>query len=281
VSVVKVYISADMEGVTGLVDAEDVQPGGRDYERSRVMMTEDVNAAVRGALAAGAERILVNDAHGPMRNLLTDRLHPAVDLIRGRSKPMSMVEGLGGGFGAAMCVGFHARAGALGVMSHSFFGHEIEDMWLDDRPVGEIGMLHAAATAYGVPVVLLSGDDAACAEMADWDPGVATVPVKRAVDRFAAEMRPAEEARAAIEETARAAVAGAATAPRPDAARESLVLAVRWQSASVAAHLLGIPGVKLRDNRTVEATGRATDLYRLFAVFMRVASSLTNQHPYC
>ena len=80
----QVYISADMEGISGLVDAADVQPGGSDYERGRVMMTEDVNAAVRGALAAGATRILVNDAHGPMRNILPDQLHPAAHLVRGR-----------------------------------------------------------------------------------------------------------------------------------------------------------------------------------------------------
>ncbi len=90
----QVYIRADMEGITGLVDAIDVQPGGADYERGRVMMTEDVNAAVRGALAAGASRVLVNDAHGPMRNLLPDQLHPAARLVRGRPKPMGMLEGL-------------------------------------------------------------------------------------------------------------------------------------------------------------------------------------------
>ena len=277
----KVYISADMEGVTGLVDAEDVQPGGRDYERGREMMTEDVNAAVRGAVAAGADRVVVNDSHGPMRNLLSDHMHPAVDLIRGRAKPMGMAEGLDPSFDAAMCVGFHARAGALGVLSHSFFGHEIEDMWLDDQPVGEIGMLHATARAYGVPMVFLSGDDAACAEAADRDPAMVTVPVKRAIDRFAAELRPAAEARAAIEEGARAAMARAGTTVRAEAEPAATVLAVRWQSASVAAHLLGIPGVKLRDSRTIEATGRMPDVYRLFALFMRVASSLLNQPPYC
>src|SRR3954469_23842665 len=132
-----------MEGITGLVDAEDVQPGGRDYERGRVMMTEDVNAAVRGAFEGGASSVLVNDAHGPMRNLLPDQLDPRVTLIKGRPKPMGMIEGLGPEYDAVVCVGFHARAGILGVLSHSFMGHEIEDLWLDDRPVGEIGLLHA------------------------------------------------------------------------------------------------------------------------------------------
>lgn len=92
----RVYVSADMEGITGLVDADDVQPGGRDYERGRSMMAEDVNAAVRGALAAGAHEILVNDAHGPMRNLRPDDLHPRARLVRGKPKQMIMLEGLTG-----------------------------------------------------------------------------------------------------------------------------------------------------------------------------------------
>lgn len=323
----QIYISADMEGITGLVDALDVQPGGSDYERGRVMMTEDVNAAVRGALAAGATRVLVNDAHGPMRNLLPDLLHPAAHLVRGRPKAMGMLEGLDGRFDAAICVGYHARAGALGVMSHSFMGHEIEDMWLDEYAVGEIGLVHATAAALGVQVVLLTGDDAACAEIADWDPGVTTVAVKRARDRFAAELRPVPEARKAIEAAASAALqaasgqgaspdllirasAGAAPAVGPATVGPATVgpgsagpaasaapagratpagrvlsdqptLAVRWQSASVASLLLGIPGVTLRDSRTVEASGTVPDLFRLFGVFMRVAAALTSQPPYC
>jgi D-amino peptidase len=277
---VRIYISADMEGITGLVDAHDVQPGGMDYERGRVLMTEDVNAAVRGALTGGARDILINDAHGPMRNLLPDLLHPRARLVRGRPKAMGMLEGLEPGFDAAICVGYHARAGAMGVLSHSFMGHEIEDMWLDDRPAGEIGLVHATAAALGVPVILLTGDDAACAELEDWAPGTATVAVKQAKDRFAAELTPVAEARAAIEAAAQAAVRqvrSGGTAP-DDAER---TLAVRWQSSSVASMLTGIPQVTLRDSRTVVATGPTPALFRLFGVFMRVATALTNQPPYC
>ncbi|ANP48734.1 D-amino peptidase [Streptomyces griseochromogenes] len=275
----RIYISVDMEGITGLVDADDVQPGGRDYERGRSMMAEDVNAAVRGALAAGASDVLVNDAHGPMRNLLPEALHPAARLIRGKPKQMGMLEGLDAGHDAALCVGYHSRAGALGVLSHSFMGHEIEDIRLDGRPVGEIGLAHATAAALGVPVVALTGDDTACAEMTAWDASVVTVAVKYAHDRFAARLRPADEARAAIEES----VARALAVPpaRPRASTAEATLAVRWQSASVAATLLGIPGVTAEDSRTVRVSGEMPALYRLFGVWMRVAASLTNQAPYC
>jgi D-amino peptidase len=142
--------------------------------------------------------ITVNDAHGPMRNILPELLHPAARLIRGKPKPMGMLAGLDGSHDAVICVGYHARAGALGVLSHSFMGHEIDDIWLNGRPAGEIGLAQATAAALGVPVAALSGDDAACAEMAAWDRAVTTVAVKHAVDRFAAELRPVQEARAAI-----------------------------------------------------------------------------------
>ncbi|GAA2091167.1 hypothetical protein GCM10009801_56670 [Streptomyces albiaxialis] len=277
----RVYISVDMEGVTGLVGADDVQMGGRDYERGRVMMTEDVNAAVRGALAAGADSVLVNDCHSSMRNLLADEIHPEAELVRGRPKPMSMVQDLDDGFGTMLCVGYHARAGALGVLSHSFMGHEIEDMWLDGRPMGEIGFAHATATALGVPVVMLSGDDVACAEAAEWDPDVVTAPVKYARDRFAARLLPAAEARKLIEEAAAEGVRRAAKAPRPARDTVPRTLAVRWQSASVASQLEGIPGVTRRDDRTVEVTGEVPALFRLFGVFSGVAYSVTGQAPYC
>ncbi|KPI05533.1 peptidase M55 D-aminopeptidase [Actinobacteria bacterium OK074] len=279
----RIYISADMEGVTGLVDAADVQPGGRDYERGRLMMAEDVNAAVRGALAAGAADVLVNDAHGPMRNLLPESLHPEARLIRGKPKQMSMLEGLTPEFDAMVCVGYHARAGALGVLSHSFMGHEIEDIWLDGRVTGEIGLAHATAAALGVPMVVLTGDDAACVEAEEWDPGIATVPVKYAHDRFAAEVRPAGEARKAIEEAVTGALAAlpAPSPARPAPREDDATLTVRWQSASVATTLLGIPGVTATDSRTVTATGALPALYRQFGVWTRVAASLTNQPPYC
>lgn len=300
---VQIYISADMEGITGLVDAVDVQPGGADYERGRVMMTEDVNAAVRGAVTAGATRVVVNDAHGPMRNLLPDQLHPAAHLVRGRPKVMGMLDGLDGSFDATVCVGYHARAGALGVLSHSFMGHEIEDMWLDSYNVGEIGMVHATAAALGAPVLLLTGDDAACAEMTDWDPAVETVPVKRARGRFAAQLLPVGEARHAIETSVAAAIeaasgetipsvtsvalgrpgAAAPASPRPGGPGlgDRPTLAVRWQSASVAAMLLGIPGVTLRDSRTVQVTGTMPELFRLFSIFIYVAIPLAGAGPYC
>ncbi|MEV6282536.1 M55 family metallopeptidase [Kribbella sp. NPDC051770] len=287
----KVYISADMEGITGLVDAEDVQPPGRDYERGRALMTEDVNAAVRGAYAAGATYVLVNDAHGPMRNLLPDLLDPRALLIKGRPKPMGMIEGLTPDFDAVVCIGFHSRAGTLGVLSHSFMGHEIEDIWLDDRPCGEIGLLHATATSYGVPLAALTGDNTACIEATQWDPAIHTYPVKQAKDRFAAQLVPVADSRSGIEQTIRTALTTLPTGPAPaPAAAEGNhpgpskpvhQLTVRWQSASVASHLEAVPGVHKTDDRTVTTEGEMPHLYRLFNLYLRVATAVTSNPPYC
>jgi D-amino peptidase len=161
----------------------------------------------------------------------------------------------------------------------SFMGHEIEDIWLDDELTGEIGLLHAAAAAYGVPVALLTGDDTACAEMKAWDPTDATVPVKYAKDRFAAQLVPVAEAQAAIEDAARTALQNlrGVTANRTATRR----LTVRWQSASVASHLTAIPGVVRRDDRTVTVEADMLHLYRLFTLFLRAATSITTNPPYC
>lgn len=275
----KVYISADMEGVSGLVEAHDVQPNGSGYETGRKFMTEEVNAAVRGVIAGGATEVFVNDAHGPMRNILPESLDSRARLIRGKSKPLGMLEGLDETFDMVMCIGFHARAGKLGVLSHSFMGHEVEDMWLDGKLVGEIGLLHATAASIGVPVVFLSGDDAACAEMSEWDKQVGTVAVKKVIDRFSAELVPVETAYGMIEKGVEKVVSkkvskGAGLKSEP-------VLAIRWQSSSVALHLSGLPNVTLKDERTVEVRGPITSLYRQLFVFFKVAASLTNQQPYC
>lgn len=275
----KAYISADMEGISGLVEAHDVQPNGSGYEVGRRFMTEEVNAAVRGAIAGGATDIFVNDAHGPMRNIFPDLLDNRATLIRGKSKLLGMLEGLDETFAVVICIGFHARAGKLGVLSHSFMGHEVEDMWLNGKLVGEIGLLHATATSMGASVVFLSGDDAACTEMSEWGGQVTTVAVKKVIDRFSAELTPISEAYKMIEKGVEKAVKKKVSIA-PGLKPES-VLAIRWQSSSVALHLAGLPNVILQDERTIEIRGPITSLYRQLFVFFKVAASLTNQQPYC
>ncbi|MGN9908445.1 M55 family metallopeptidase [Phytohabitans sp. LJ34] len=203
----RVLISADLEGVSGIVHPTETNPGGYDYERSRELMTAEVNAAVAGVLAAEpSATVLVADAHGPFRNLLPERLDRRVRLVRGKPRPLGMMAGLDGATGAVLFVGYHARAGTgPAVLAHTS-SDALLDVRLDGRPMGEIGLNAALAGHAGAPVVLLSGDEAACAELADLVPDALTVPVKRALGQSAAETLHPEEARERLREAAATAV---------------------------------------------------------------------------
>jgi D-amino peptidase len=183
----KVLISADLEGVSAVVHPTETNPGGYDYERSRALMTAEVNAAVAGVLeAVPAAEVLVTDAHGPFRNLLPEELDRRVRLVRGRPRPLGMLAGLDDATDAVLFIGYHARAGGgPAVLAHTI-NDAVLDVRVDGRPMGEIGLNAALAGLHGAPVVLISGDDAACAELRELVPGAATVAVKQALGQAAA-----------------------------------------------------------------------------------------------
>jgi D-amino peptidase len=192
----RILISADMEGISGIVHPTETNPGGYDYERGRALMTAEVNAAVAGVLEAvpGAE-VLVADAHGPFRNLLPEDLDRRAKLVRGKPRPLGMLAGLNDDTDAVLLVGYHARAGGgPAVLAHTI-GDAVLDVRLAGRSMGEIGLNAALAGFHGAPVVLLSGDDAACAELLELVPGAATVAVKQALGQTAAIALHPDEAR--------------------------------------------------------------------------------------
>jgi D-amino peptidase len=187
----RVYISVDMEGVAGVVHENQTDPidprHAGEYNRFRRLMTAEANAAIEGALAAGAERVLVNDSHWLMMNLLAEELHPAVELLSGGPKARSMVEGIELGFDAALFVGYHAMAGTGHATIDHTYTSRVHEARLNGRPVGELAINAALAGTFDVPVALVSGDQALAAEARDLlGPAVETVIVKHAVGRFAA-----------------------------------------------------------------------------------------------
>jgi len=208
----RVYISVDMEGVAGVVHESQTDPTtpafAAEYGRFRRLMTAEANAAVEGALAAGATRVLVNDSHWFMRNLLAEELHQAAELVSGDPKPRSMMQGIdgGGGFDAALFIGYHARAGTRNAILDHTYADRIHDVRLNGNPVGELGLNAALAGVHGVPVGLVSGDSALAAEAKELlGDGVATVIVKQAVSRHAAKsVAPAVACRMIREEVPRA-----------------------------------------------------------------------------
>jgi len=187
----RVYISTDMEGVAGVVHEDQTNPleprHAGEYNRSRRLMTNEANAAIAGALDAGATRVVVNDSHWDMRNLLAEELNPAAELLSGSPKRLSMVEGVDQGFDAAMFIGYHAMAGTRDAVIDHTYTSRVYQARINAAPVGELALNAAMSGEHGVPVALVTGDQALVAEAkALLGEGVETVVVKNAVGRFAA-----------------------------------------------------------------------------------------------
>ncbi|MGV3520615.1 MAG: M55 family metallopeptidase [Luteitalea sp.] len=206
----KVFISVDMEGISGIAGDDQLSAAGAEYNRSRRLMADDANAAIRGARAGGATEIVVNDSHGSMRNLRLEDLDPGATLISHSFKRHGMMEGLDETFDAVIFIGYHAKAGTpSGLFAHTGSG-VVADVRVNGRSVGEGGLNTLMANWYGVPVVLVTGDDVAVAQVAEGTPGMRTVVTKRAINQRAAALRPLDVTRAEIEAAAREGVARAA-----------------------------------------------------------------------
>jgi D-amino peptidase len=250
----RIYISVDMEGVAGVVHEDQTDPTdprhAGEYNRFRRLMTAEANAAIEGALAAGATSVLVNDSHWLMRNLLAEELHPAAELLSGGPKLRSMVEGIEQGFAAALFVGYHARAGTPNaVIDHTYSGR-VHEARLNGRPVGELAINAALAGTYGVPVAMVSGDQAVAAEAREvLGPGVETVVVKHAVGRFAARSVSPAEACRRIREGAAAALG---RVHAPFVIQAPARLEVDFQLAQMADMAELVPGSQRTGGRTVE-----------------------------
>jgi D-amino peptidase len=187
----RVYISVDMEGVAGVVHEDQTDPTeprhAGEYNRYRRLMTNEANAAIIGAREAGASKVLVNDSHWLMRNLIAEELDPAAELLSGGPKHLSMVEGIDGGFDAALFVGYHAMAGTRYAIIDHTYTNRVYQARVNGQPAGELALNAAMAGVHGVPVALVSGDQALAAEAKGLlGDGVETVVVKAAVGRFAA-----------------------------------------------------------------------------------------------
>lgn len=199
----RIFISCDMEGCTGIVHRDQLVPGQSDYARGRELMTRDVVAAATAALAVdGVQGVTVCDGHGTMRNLLLERFPVGCEVVCGpaSSKTLCQSEGLDASYAALMFVGFHAKAGTKGaVLPHTWIGMLVHEIRVNGKVFGEAALNAALAGEFGVPAVFLSGDDAACrevrADVGDW---VVTVSTKRATGPSAAVCKPPAQTEADI-----------------------------------------------------------------------------------
>ena len=238
----KVFISADMEGISGISASDQLSATGAEYNRSRKMMADDVNAAIRGARRGGASEIVVNDSHGSMRNLRLEDLDSQVRLISHSFKKSGMMEGLDETFDAVIFVGYHAKAGHPGgLFAHTGSG-VVRDVRVNGQSLGEGGLNTLVAESYGVPVVLVTGDDVAVKQVAEVAKDARTVAVKRAINPRAVELRPFKDVHNEIEEAAAVAVRGAKKFPPRRAA--SYRVEVQFQDLAIPEVAQNLPAME-------------------------------------
>ncbi len=247
----KVFISADIEGVAGITSWDEAMKSSPGYHPFREQMNREVAAACEGALAAGADAIVVKDAHGGANNLAGDKLPRPARLVRGWSgHPFGMVQDLDASFDAALFVGYHARAGAGGnPLAHSFSSRKVQELRLNDEPASEY-LIHAyAAALVDVPVVFVSGDATLCEEVARQSPGAVRYATKWGEGPSQHSVHPAEAVdaiRAKTEEALRGDPA-AARLEAPAASR----LEVRYKEHTHAYRASFYPGAKQVDPHTI------------------------------
>lgn len=253
----RVFISVDMEGITGVVNVPQLGPGGFEYDRFRKLMTEEVNAAIDGAIAAGATAITVADSHGNGMNILPDELNPMARLIRSWPRPLEMMEGIDQGADAVLFIGYHASIGTAGaVRAHTISSARFYDVRLNGQHVSE-GILNAAiAGHFNVPVVLVTGDNLAVKEVQDAvGKNIEGVIVKRGIGYHAADNLSPQVTRTMIKEQTTRALKNLKSF-RPYKVAEPARLEISFKSMINAEILAMLPGIERVDGATIAFTGK-------------------------
>ncbi len=276
----KVLVSADMEGATGVTWSADVEPGTEQWQRCRSMFTSDVNGAVAGLFDGGVTDVVVNEAHATMRNLLLEELDERATMITGRHKDLTMIEGIqAGDIDGVVFLGYHAGAGAEGVLAHTYLPNSITGVWIGGRPASE-GRLNALVAAeYGTPVILVTGDDRACADADTYAPHARTAAVKDYVSRYAARCRTPARTFADIRTQAHASVA-LAERHAPATGSGPYIVEVEVDATQLADFAGMVPTVERVAERRVRYTAdTAYDMIRCFkAVTTLISNGIENRY---
>lgn len=253
----RVFIAVDMEGIAGVVNAAQLGPGEFEYERFRKLMTAEANAAIDGALAAGATKITVADSHGNGLSLLPEELNPKARLIRSWPRPLGMVQGVDGGFDAAIFIGYHASINTpTAVRAHTFSSRRYFDVRLNGQHASEAMVGAAVAGHFGVPVVLVSGDETMVNEVhRTIDRKIVGVAVKRAIGYHSADNLSPEAARAMIREATKDALSRLSSF-RPFTLRGPVRLEITFKNMINAEVLAFLPNVERVDGATISFTGK-------------------------
>lgn len=265
----KVFISSDMEGTTGVVDWGQVIGPSPEYEYYRGLLQAEVNASIDGALEAGATEFLVNDSHSTMQNLRPDELHGQASYLSGKHKPMYMVQGLDASYDAVFLISYHGSMSSSAVLSHTYNPRAIADVTLNGVVVGESGINALVAQSYGVPVVLITGDQTTADEALPFCPGIETVVVKQSWTRFASTGLHPDRARELIRVGARSALERLSDFTPPQIALPA-TLVVHFHNGDFAEMATWLHGVERVDEKSVAMVDE--DPLRLFRTFITAVS---------
>ena len=261
----RILISADMEGISGVCRWEQVAPGSAEYPMYQKLMTVEVNAAIRGAFAGGASEVIVHDGHHRGQNLLPDALDARAELSRGTSSPFCMMTGIETGVDAVFTVGYHAKSGsAPAILAHSMDDH-ILSYKVNGLEVGEFGLSAILAGWFEAPVLFGSGDQAFAAEAGELVPGIEIAMVKLATGYYSGICFAPEKNQAAIEAGAKAAVErfSAGNGPKPFQVSVPATLEVSYAEPFSAEKAAELPFVKRESGRTVSVFCRTVmEIYR-------------------
>jgi D-amino peptidase len=271
----RVLLSVDMEGATGVVAPDDVRPGSNAWIQCRAFLTGDVNAAIAGFLDGGASEVLVNEAHSSMRNLVLQDLDHRARVIVGRDKPFGMMEGIDRRIDRVAFIGYHAAAGGEGVLSHTYLASGIVDVRINGQTASEGRMNAVLAAEFGVPVVLVTGDTETCADAAGYAPEAIGVPVKETIGRYTAVCRSPADTAGAIRT---AATDAARRSFRPPGVEGPFTYEVEFAATSSALLATAIPGVERSGPRgirfTLDRMAEAIRCFKAVTVLATAASEL-------
>jgi D-amino peptidase len=270
----KIQIAADMEGITGVTNWDHVNPSHAEYARFRRIMTADVNAAIQGAFEGGASEVLVSDGHSYASNILVEELDRRARLNSGSPSPFAMLQGIQTGVNGVIFIGYHARAGTPNaILDHTWSSRCVAGLRLNELPVGEIGLNAAVCGHFNASVLMISGDQSACAEASELLGQVETAIVKQASGRMAAECLPPQVSQDLIRQAAARAVQrlAAGKAVPPLRLPPPIHVAVDFFQSEMADKAALLPGATRSAGRSIEFS--AADMVAAYRSF-RAAVSL-------
>ena len=270
----KVYISADMEGVAGVVNKQQLTPQGFEFQQFREIMTAEVNAAIEGAREEGASDIVVSDSHGTGLNLLMDALHQDIQLVRSWPRPLGMMEGIDDSFDAAIFLGYHSSAAnSEGVAAHTISSASLLSVKINDTEMSEGGINALIAGHFGVPIVMMSGDDASVQEVSNVLGPIEGAVVKWQCSHSAARTLMPEKARALIREKVRAGLKRRAEI-EPFHIEGPLALDLTYKNDKAAELMAYLPIIERVDNHTVRFVGNIIEVSKFIEMAFGYPSTL-------